>query len=93
VSAGRQDPVAQAAADFLATATSRVQAENERLQTLKQVKEEAAHLDDLVQKQVRDFGVCWLSVQSVMPSVVHQVLYAIIACSVSITFILFAHPL
>jgi hypothetical protein len=61
VSAGRQDPVAQAAADFLATATSRVQAENERLQTLKQVKEEAAHLDNLIQKQVRGLiqNRCW----------------------------------
>jgi hypothetical protein len=54
VGAGRTSTAAQAAEDLLATTTSRVQAENLRLQTLKQVKEEADHLDGLVQKQVRD---------------------------------------
>ncbi len=53
VSAARPNVVEQAAADLLATSTSRVQAENERLQTLRQIKEEAAHLDGLIQEQVR----------------------------------------
>ncbi len=44
--------VAQAAIELLATAASSVQAENGRLQTLRQIKEEAAHLDGLIQKQV-----------------------------------------
>ncbi len=52
VSTARSSSVAQAAVDLLAAATSRAQAENERLQTLRQIKEEASHLDDLIQKQV-----------------------------------------
>ncbi len=52
---GGDRSVAQTAVDLLATATSRVQAENVRLQALRQINEEATHLDDLIQKQVRGF--------------------------------------
>jgi hypothetical protein len=45
--------VTQATAKLVMRAESRVQAENERLQTVQQIKEEACHLDNLIQKQVQ----------------------------------------
>ncbi len=64
VSSDLPDTVVQAAANSLATATSRAQTEKERLQVLGQVKEEAANLDNLIQKQVCGLHCCWLFVHT-----------------------------